>query len=66
MKKQSPSIVFLMETKANDSYVKNLKAKLHLVNVHIVSGHNTSGGFALFWNSEINLHVLDSLPSHID
>lgn len=55
-----------METKAKDSYVKNLKAKLHLDNVHIVSRHNTGGGLALFWSKDINLHVLDSSTSHID
>ena len=64
--KNSPSIVFLMETKAKDDYVKNLKSKLQLENVHIVPWHNTGGGLALFWKNEINIGILNSSPLHID
>ena len=64
--KNSPSIVFLMETKAKDDYVKNLKSKLQLENVHIVPRHNTGGGLALFWKNEINISILNSSPLHID
>ena len=64
--KNSPSIVFLMETKAKDDYVKNLKSKLQLENVHIVPRHNTGGGLALFWKNEINIGILNSSPLHID
>ena len=66
VRKHSPLILFLMETKAKDSYVNNLKHKLQLDNVHIVSRQNTGGGLALFWKSEINLHVINALTSHID
>ena len=55
-----------METKSRDNYVKNLRAKLQLDNVHIVSRHNTSGGLALFWSRDINLHVLDASLTYID
>lgn len=44
----------------------NLRSKLHLKNVHIVSRHNTTGGLALFWKNMIDLHIQDSLPLHID
>ena len=64
--KNSPSIVFLMETKAKDDYVKNLKSQLQLENVHIVPRHNTGGGLALFWKNEINISILNSSPLHID
>ena len=64
--KNSPSIVFLMETKAKDDYVKNLKSKLQLENVHSVPRHNTGGGLALFWKNEINISILNSSPLHID
>ena len=64
--KNSPSIVFLMETKEKDDYVKNLKSKLQLENVHIVPRHNTGGGLALFWKNEINISILNSSPLHID
>ena len=55
-----------METKSKDNYVKNLRPKLQLDNVHIVSRHNTGGGLALFWSRDINLHVLDATPTYID
>ena len=66
MRKHSPSIVFLMETKTNDEYVKNLTSKLHLDNVHIVPRHNTRCMLALFWEKEIKINILDSSLSHID
>ena len=66
VKKYSPTIVFLMETKSKDNYMKNLRPKLQLDNVHIVSRHNTGGGLALFWSRDINLHVLDATPTYID
>ena len=56
----------LVETKAKDDYVKKLKSKLQLGNVHIVPQHNTGGGLALFWKNEINISILDSSPLHID
>ena len=34
--------------------------------MHIVSKQNTRGGLALFWKFEINLHIIDTSPSHID
>lgn len=55
-----------METKANDNHVNNLKSKLQLDKVHIVSKQNTRGDLALFWKFEINLHIIDTSPSHID
>ena len=55
-----------LETKAKDDYVKKLKSKLQLDNAHIVPRHNIGGGLALFWKNEINISILDSLPSHID
>ena len=66
VKKHSPTIVFLMETKAKDSFIKNLCSKLQLENVHVVPRQNTGGGLALFWKNGTDLHIQDSSPSHID
>ena len=55
-----------METKSKDNYVKNLRVKLQLDKVHIISRLNTGGGLALFWSRDINLHVLDATPTYID
>jgi len=66
VRKHSPSIFFLMETKAKDDHVKKLKSKLQLDNVHIVPQHNIGGRLALFWRNKINISILDSSPLHID
>ena len=66
VKKQSPTIIFLMETRSKESFLKNLRSKLELDNVHIVTRLNIGGGLALYWKKGIDLHVLDLSPSHID
>ena len=66
VRKYSPSILFLMETKAKEPFLKNLKTKLHLDNVFIVPRVNSGGGLALYWKNGIDLHVLDASPTFID
>ena len=66
VKKHSPSILFLMETRAKDHKLKTLCSKLHLENVFIESQVNTGGGLALYWKDGINLKVLDSTPTFVD
>ena len=66
VKKHAPSILFLMETRSKDHYLKNLCSKLHLENVFIESRINTGGGLALYWKEGIDLKVLDSTPTYID
>ena len=66
VKKYSPSIIFLMETRSKICRLKNLRSKLKVENVHIVPRHNTGGGLALYWKNGTDLHILDSSPSHID
>lgn len=46
--KNSPSIVFLMETKSKDKFLINLCHRLELENLFIVPQNNTSGGLALY------------------
>lgn len=66
VKKHSPSILFLMETKSKDYNLKNLCSKLHLENVFIEPWINTGGGLALYWNEGIDLKALASTPTYID
>ena len=66
VKKHSPSILFLMETRSKDHKLKTLCSKLHLENVFIESRVNTGGGLALYLKDGINLKVLDSTPTFID
>ena len=66
VKKKSPSIIFLMETKSKEQYLKKLCSKLKLENVHIEPRVNVGGGLALYWKNKIDLKVLDSTPTYID
>ena len=66
VKKKSPSIIFLMETKSKEQYLKKLCSKLKLENVHIEPRVNASGGLTLYWKNGIDLNVLDSTPTYID
>ena len=55
-----------METRAKESFIKNLRNKLHLENVFIFPRINFGGGLALFWKYGVDLHVLDSFLTYID
>ena len=66
VKKHSPSIVFLKETRSKVSTLKNIRSKLNMENVHFVPWHNTGGGPALYWKNGTDLHIPDSSPSHVD
>ena len=66
VKKYSPNMVFLMETRSKERYLKNLYHKLDMENLFIVPRHNTRGGLALYWKKELNLQVLNSSPTYID
>lgn len=66
VRKYSLSILFLMETKAKEPFLKNLKNKLQLENVFIIPRVNSGGGLALYWKNGIDLHVLDTSPTFID
>lgn len=66
VKKYSPSILLLMETRSKDSHLKKLCSKLQIKNVFIEPRVNIGGGLALYWKNGINLKVLDSTPTFID
>ena len=66
VKKYYPNMVFLMETRSKERYLKNLCRKLDMENLFIVPRHNTGGGLALYWKKELNLQVLNSSPTYID
>jgi len=48
VKKYSPNMVFLMETRSKEGYLKNLCRKIHMENLFIVPHHNTGCGLALY------------------
>jgi len=65
IKFQCPDVVFLMETKLKESDSK-ISSKLclgHLQNHFLVScnyeGGGRSGGLALIWHNDVNLHIIN-------
>lgn len=66
VKKHSPTILFLMETRAKDHKLKTLCSKLHLENVFLEPRVNRGGRLALYLKDGINFKVLDSTPTFIE
>ena len=66
VKKYSPTIIFLMETRSKEGFLKKLCSKLQTDNVFIVPRTNTGGGLALYWKNSIDLNVMSSSPTYID
>lgn len=66
VKKYSSSIIFLIETRSKEGFLKKLCSKLQTDNVFIVPRTNTGGGLALYWRNSIDLNVVDSSPTYID
>ena len=59
VQKYSPSIIFLMETRSKESFLKKLCSKLHIENVFIVPRTNTRGGgvVSLFIGGMVLKHI---------
>jgi hypothetical protein len=59
VKGQSPQIVFLCETKANDCRLKKIASSLGFFEHLPVAAQGKSGGICLFWSSCIHVEVLE-------
>lgn len=60
-----PSILFLMETRANEERVSRTRRMLKFTHVFWVEPMGLSGGLGLFWNDSVNIQVLYSSPNVI-
>ena len=63
---KDPKLVFLMKTKKKNAYLKRLRCHLGFNNLFIVPRRNLSGGLALLWMNELDLHIRTFSPRHID
>lgn len=63
VRKYSPSILFLSETKCNEAEIRRLKDKLNFGRCVWVEAVGRAGGLALFWEDDIDIRV-SSLDSH--
>lgn len=61
VQKYSPLIIFLMETRSKEIFLKKLCSKLHLENLFIVPQTNTGGGL-LFIGGMVLFSMLCALP----
>lgn len=68
VRKYSPDLLFLSETKSSFSDIKKIQCKLMFDHCNCVEAIGKGGGLALFWNNNISLtvsaknsHVIDSI-----
>ena len=66
VKAKGPKVVFLMETKKKKSYLERLRCRLKFDNLFIVPRKNLSGGLALLWMNDIDLHIHTFSTRHIN
>lgn len=63
---EKTNFFFLMETKFDVDWMKVIGDRCGFKKGFFVPSVGSSGGLALFWDSEITIQVLSSSPSHID
>ena len=64
VRKFSPQILFLSETKSNASTINNLAMYLGFPSVATVDPINNAGGLAIFWCNDVNMEVGNSSTNH--
>ncbi|KAM3685575.1 hypothetical protein ACJW31_11G128500 [Castanea mollissima] len=63
---EDPSFIFLMETKSNVDWMHNIRDRCGFKNSFVVPSNGLSGGLALFWKSEVTVHVQNATLTYID
>jgi hypothetical protein len=62
----SPSLVFLCETRHSESTIANLRWRLGLKNCIAVDSDGRSGGLALFWHEFVEVYLIEKNFRYID
>lgn len=57
-KKQQPSIIFLMETRAHRSKIERIMRSLKFHNCFVEEADGTTRGLCLIWSRKVNIQVL--------
>ena len=63
---KDPSVVFLVETWANEARLKDVKRKIQFENMFVSPRTSRGGGLVMFWRSTIDVSVEGSDKNHID
>ena len=66
VRKEDPSIVFLMETRLELRHLELLRVRLGMRGCFGVDRHGLGGGLALLWSSTIDIHIQSFSNHHID
>ena len=66
VKKEDPSIVFLMETRLDLRNLEFLRVRLGLTGCLGVDRHGLGGGLALLWSSSAVVNIQSFSQNHID
>lgn len=66
MRKYSPEVLFLCETKSKESEIRKVEEKLHFDKFSCIEANGRAGGLALFWLDKVNLRVIDQGSHFID
>lgn len=53
-----PGFLFLSETKSNEHQILKLAKRLNFSTMEVVPAVGTAGGFAIFWQDDMNLQVI--------
>ena len=62
----APNVMFLMQTKNNDEFIKLKLQSLHFVHYFSIPPIGLSGGLSLFWNDDTDITILESNPNLVD
>ena len=66
MREKAPKILFLMETKQLVNEMRQIQSDLPYGCMFVVPNVCWSGGLALLWKEEVDLHIQTYSPHHID
>ena len=66
VKKEEHTIIFLMETRSNTDWMKNVQERCKLKHSFIVTRNGKSGGLALLWKEDTIVDVQTFSQTHID
>ena len=63
---KDPKLVFFMETKVDKVVLERIGRMIQFSNLFVVPRHNTGGGLALYWPTDMNVDVQTFSARHID
>jgi hypothetical protein len=66
VRKEDPSIVFLMETRLELRNLEFFRVRLGMCGCFSVEHHGYGGGLTLLWNSSVAFHIQSYSNHHID